>query len=579
MRVYFLFFIFIFFWKEAVQVVEATFEEDLSRRIQAHLTIRDHTVAVKEAQNALFLYPKSDILYQDYIRALAKLGNEKQMLQAWDAYVQQFPNKEMNRELIEEMAWGILNKASISSSIIMREMALLAAFFSQDAKGVVILNQGMRDSNYAIRSVAVKLAGHFRDYKLIEEIKRLFKEEKVWAVREEVLGAIGKMKIVSLKSDLEDLIASDESTAEEKALSISALLELLDTINRTEIENLSTSNRAGLRQLACEAIAYFQLLRDLDQLLLLAEDPKSDVRCEAFQAIGQLRPTESVENIKALARQGVQDSNYQVAISAAWLLTLYVPEEGQKAFIRFFNDKRREVRALSAAALGATGRYGITLVLDQYRSHPDAYVRLNLALGLIGQHQAIQETANYLKQMLTTDKEKWSTLELGIFRAILNKPTKISGDSLTTTEEDNQLLHLELLNLLAIVEAKEAQLAIREYLMERSWEISATAAALLLTEGDESAIELVQQLLQDTQPRIRLQAALILSLWSRDENAIQALEEGYPKSEWVLKAKILEGLGRIGSIRSIPFLINVLNEPSQTLRLIAAMALIQCLNH
>jgi HEAT repeat protein len=136
-----------------------------------------------------------------------------------------------------------------------------------------------------------------------------------------------------------------------------------------------------------------------------------------------------------------------------------------------------------------------------------------------------------------------------------------------------------LLNLLAILKAPETQQAIREYLMERSWEISATAAALLLTEGDESSIELVQQLLQDGQPRVRLQAALILSLWSREESAIQALEEGYQNSDWELKARILEGLGRIGSTRSIPFLINVLKEPSQTLRLIAAMALIECLTH
>ena len=76
-----------------------------------------------------------------------------------------------------------------------------------------------------------------------------------------------------------------------------------------------------------------------------------------------------------------------------------------------------------------------------------------------------------------------------------------------------------------------------------------------------------------------MQAALILSLWNREESAIQALEEGFALSDCDQKARILEGLGRIGSTRSVPFLINVLKEQSQTLRLIAAMALIQCLNH
>jgi HEAT repeat protein len=578
MRAYFLLINFaIISWQCFLPAVSE--EERLSRRIQAHLTIKDYAFAIEEAQHALHLYPQSISIHEGYIRALARSGEEKRLLQAWDVYAQQFPSKAINRELIEEMAWGILQKAAGSSSIIMREMALLAAFFSQEAKGVAILNQGMRDSNYAVRAVAVKLASHFRDHKLLVEVERLFKEEKVWAVRQQVLRAIGKMKMGHLKSDLEALIASDESLAAEKALAIAALLELLETINRPEIERLATSNRAGLRQLACQAIAHFQSMRDLDQLLRLAEDPQPDVRLEAFQAIGQLRPKEQLEKIFTLARQGIKDLNYQVALSAAWLLTLYVPEEGQQIFAHLLNDTRREARAVAAAALAATGRYGLALTLQQFRAHPDAYVRLNLALGLIRQRQATQESAAYIKQMLMTDKEKWSTLEVGLFRVMINKSPKATEDSLSTPESDNQLLRLELLNLLAILETPGTQEAIRGYLLERSWEISATAAALLLTEGDESAIELVQQLLQDPLPRVRLQAALILSLWSREESAIQVLEEGYANSDWELKAKILEGLGRIGSMRSVPFLINTLKEPSQTLRLIAAMALIQCLNH
>jgi HEAT repeat protein len=555
-------------------------EERLVRRIQAHLTVNDYSSAVKEAQQAIELDSNSLPLYEGYIRSLAKMGDERKMVQTWEVYTQRFPDQALNRELIEDIAWGVLEKAFRSSSIIMREMALLAAFFSQDAKGVAILYQGMQDTNYAVRSLAVKLASQFRDYPLIEEIKRLFKQEKIWSVRQQVLEAIGKMKITSLREDLEALIGSNESLATEKALAITALLELLDSINRTEIERLSSSHRAGLRQLACQAIAYFQSQRDIDQLLRLAQDIHPDVRIEAFQALGQLRPKGQETKVIALARQSVQDNNYQVALSAAWILTLYAPEEGQKAFERFLRDKRREVRILASAALGATGRYGMTLTLDQFRSHSDSFVRLNLALALVGQRQATQEAANDLRQMLITEKGNWSHLELGIFHAISPQPKKKSDDSLFTPEIDNQLLRLELLNLLAILKTPNTQQAIRQYLSERAWQISATAAILLLTEGDESAIEMVQHLLKDHQPRVRLQAALILSLWSREESAIQTLEEGYPKSsDWEMKARILEGIGRIGSIRSIPFLIQVLKEPSQTLRLIAAMALIQCLNH
>jgi HEAT repeat protein len=204
---------------------------------------------------------------------------------------------------------------------------------------------------------------------------------------------------------------------------------------------------------------------------------------------------------------------------------------------------------------------------------------LNLALALIGQRVATQEAAGYLKGMLLKERQNWSKMEEGIFSAIVNKPAKKGEDSLDSPEIEDQLLRLDLLNLLAILRTPKIEEAIREYLSDRSWEVSAEASLLLLTEGDESSIDIVRRLMLDDQPRIRLLAALILSLWSREESAIQVLEEGYRNSDWTLKARILESIGRIGSVQSIPFLMNVLKEPSQSLRLIAAMALIQCLNH
>lgn len=554
-------------------------EEEFSRRIHCHLTIDDNISALKEAKRALIHFPESIPLHESQIRVLAKLGDERQMLLSWDEYVQRFPDKALNRELIEDMAWGVLYKACDSSSIIMREMALLAAFFSQESKGITLLHQGMQDSNYAVRSTAVKLAGHFRDQKLIDEVKRLFREEKVWLVRKELIEAIGEMKIMELKNELESLIASDQSLEIEKTLAITSLLELLETINRPEVERLAYSNRSGLRQLASKSIAYFQSLRDLDLLLVLAQDYHSDVRSEAFQAIGQLRPKEQINTIIALAKKGVSDPNYKVALSAAWLLTLYLPQEGQQVFANFLQDNRRDVRVLAAAALAACGKYGLELTRKEFFQHYDPMVRLNLALGLIYQRHFVDEASNHIKEMVIHNQDKWNCFEVGIFRAIYNKPSSNSSESTSTPESENQLLRLEMLNLLAILHTSGVEQAIREYLLERSWEISATAAALLLSEGDESAVKILEQYLTDKISRVRIHAALILSIWSRDEKALQILEENYHKSEWESKAKILEALGRIGSIRSTSFLISVLKEPSQTLRLIAAMALIQCLNH
>jgi HEAT repeat protein len=57
------------------------------------------------------------------------------------------------------------------------------------------------------------------------------------------------------------------------------------------------------------------------------------------------------------------------------------------------------------------------------------------------------------------------------------------------------------------------------------------------------------------------------------------LQKVYPTTDRETKERILEGIGRVGSMQSIPFLVDALDEPFQNLRIIAAAALIQCLNH
>lgn len=76
-----------------------------------------------------------------------------------------------------------------------------------------------------------------------------------------------------------------------------------------------------------------------------------------------------------------------------------------------------------------------------------------------------------------------------------------------------------------------------------------------------------------------MQAALILALLGSDDAAVKVLQEAYSKVEREIKVYILEALGHIGDPQSIPFLLEILNEPFQVLRVVAASALIQCLYH
>lgn len=556
--------------------IETPPPSDLVRRIEAHLLLKDHAAACDECNNALLFYPSSSDILEACVIVNASVGNESAMVDAWERYQESVSDKSLNRNLVELMAWGILDKASRSSSVVTRAIALLASCFSQGNKGVTILHKHLSDNSSLIRALAVKLSGKMRDAKLMDEMQRLFREERSWVVRKEVIAAVGQMKIHSLEKELESIVAADHSTADEKALAIKAIVNMREDMDRGEMLRLVNSDRLGFRLLACEAIAHIQLERDRDLLEILSKDFHPKVRVAALQTLGLLRPW---HKIKDIALNSIGDANPNVAITAGWLLTLEDPIAGQQVLEKYIMHQREELRLLAAAALSATGKYGVPLAQKQMRTSSDPYVKMNLAMGLVGQRVDLDACGMVLNQGLALDKDRWSWQEKGIFRILSPKAAKASDDEESSPETEDQLARLEILNMLAVMKDPSAQAAIKRFIIERSSSVSGTASALLLTEGDEEAVDIVKQLLKEPNPRIRIRAALLLSLWSRDEAAIKTLQEGYAGADHEMKSHIIEGVGRIGSIHSVPFLIEVLREPSQTLRVVAAMALIQCLNH
>jgi HEAT repeat protein len=143
----------------------------------------------------------------------------------------------------------------------------------------------------------------------------------------------------------------------------------------------------------------------------------------------------------------------------------------------------------------------------------------------------------------------------------------------------DQMTRLELLNILSIAECEGAKELIKEFLHTQSWGVVGSAAVLVLEEGDMEAIDVVRELLEEPDEKIRIQAALALAFYGRDPSVVRVLESAYVKVDWEKKISILEALGFIGSRESIPFLMKVLEEPFQLLRTVAASSIIQCLYH
>lgn len=548
-------------------------EKEIEKRVEAHLILEDPRSAVQEAKEGLELYPDSTLLLRASIFSLAEMGEEKQALAAWKQYQKLSKEALEDRYLIEEMAWGILQKAAKSSSLGTRQIALLAAFFSQDRKGVRLLLEGMKDQNYAIRALSTKFAANLRDQPLAYAVKRLFLEEKNHIVRLECIKAIGSMKIQSFKEKLRELIACQNAHTQERAAAIQSFIQLSDTLERKEIEILANSPQSGHRQLAAKAIGYFQCASSIDLLVNLAEDCHSEVKIAALDSLSYLLSEDTKKQIEEVAARLCNKPTTLASIGAAKLLVVLGNDQGTPCFDYFFEQK--ELQLPASLALAKTGSKGLELMQKHFEASTDPLVKLNLAIGILRQQVLFEKVFPFLSEFVLSFGGKLSKNEEGLFSGYC----EASSDSSVSPEVEDQIARLELIGLLAAYEAKEAEKSAKKYLQTKTWGVSASAAAVLLTEGREECVPLIESLLDDPSESIRIQAALVLSLFTRDEKIVSILESSYKGREWEVKAKILESIGRIGMPRSLPFLIERLEEPAESLRLIAAVAIIQVLNH
>jgi HEAT repeat protein len=553
-------------------------DDQQAKRISALCVIGDYQAACAEGKIAYSQNPRDKKTWDAYLRALSAAGHEKEMISLYQENHKSFAlSDEEFREALEVVAWGVLNKASTSPSPLVRVLGMIAAFMTQDARGVAIISKQFNDPNAVIRAAAIEISGELRDEKLQIGVLNAAQNDRNWEVRVAAVRSIGKMGIKKGRPLLVSLLDNPRSTIEERLAACESIVNLTDSANADDVKKLVDSNRAGLRQLACRIAAHFKVTESTSVMVSLLKDAHADVRASALVALGIFdRP--SVDVLEAIEK-AFDDPDPEVKIAAAWALTRQAPAKGQNLFRKFFQIATTDQKRRASAALAGCGPCSLPLAEQLFAQSNDPYISMNLALGLIGQRRNVKPALSLLANYVVQHEDRWMYLENGYYKALM--PSKITHSPAIPQrpESVNQTTRLEILNILAMLEYPNIQSVMKNYLQKRPWGISGNATALMLTEGDETAIIAVEALLDDPSIRIRMQAALILSLWGRSPKAIKTLEQCYAAAERDEKEKILEGLGRIGDASSIPFLTERLNELNQSFRIIAATALLQCLYH
>ncbi|MEC7838435.1 MAG: HEAT repeat domain-containing protein [Chlamydiota bacterium] len=558
--------------------MQADQAKELAKRVRAHVLIEDYRSACLEGRRAIKKYPQSKELIESYIYATAKAGDEQEMFQAWKYYCGLCEEPHKNREVLEVMGWSIIDKGSKSASPLVRIMALLGAYFGQDARGVRIIHRSLRDYDAMVRDVALQVSSSLRDDRLKKEVLDILRSEQSWPVRMSAIRTIGKMKVKEALPDLMRMLEGPRSVYEVRMAALQAIAEIEDDVSREKLVMLASSPKIGFRQLACQLCVAFQRESDIDVVIPLIKDSNSDVRAAALYAIGMIRPLDyNGKPISDLITPALTDTNEVVAITASWLMTLYDRDQGYRNFSKWLRNPNKNTRIFASSALKATGHYGQPFLYEAFSSAKDPYVRMNLALALITQRSHVEEASDALHHHVINADERLMWRELLHFKAIAPSTIKHNPSVPHLPEATDQMVRLEVFNALAIVKDAQALEAIRKFLEERNWGITAAASAMLLMEGDDNSIALVEQLLEDPNPKIRIQSALMLALWGEGEKAAAVLQESYAEADRNLKERILEGLGQIRTKETIPFLTDKLGEQHPTLRIIAAAALLKAM--
>ncbi len=555
-------------------------EEDYYlKRVGSHLHIRDYRGAIKECQSGFESFSDSERLKQAELRVLSEAGMDREALDIWKNFQKTGTERDLF-PLLETLAWGVLEKGDESSHFFVNVARAVSAAYTQDVRAVNILLSQMRSSNAFLRGMAVYFSTQYRDRILIEELKTMLKTEKVWHVKLSVIQALGSIGEKDAAEALQEIVVRSSTTYEEKGVAIQGLVNIYDTINEEEFDRLLKNKRAGLRRLACEIVTHLDLNEKAVQIAGLLDDHCPDVRISALNTLG-LIDAEMSEDVTGKIIQMTQDPDPHVSITAAFLCLRVAPEKGKKVLTEWILGPKQQYQCIAASALAVSGESGKKLTKKLIKKVKDPYVRANLALGMISQQVNVQKACQILFQFLDTTQDKimWDGRGNALFMPLMPSEVRHIAQIPQYPAMVDHLTRLELLNTLAIMQHPKAEDAIRKFLKETIHGVTFAASTMLLQEGQKEIIDILKMLLKEENHTVRMQAALVLALSGGDKEAISVLKECYPKADREMKINILGALGHLGAEEAIPFLIELLDDPFELLRLIAASALIQCVYH
>ena len=483
--------------------------------------------------------------------------------------------------LLEAVAWSHLTSGQHLSQ--MENFAgLYGAAMTGDSKAVDVILKGLSSTNAHMRYVTLRMVSRYNDKVLQDDILRMTKEEKNWFVRIGLIEAIGEMGLEKGTPFLRDIIESRRSSHDERASAVQSYVRICDKLDYNDVQALLSNKRAPLRELAVALIAHYEEEAHYPSLFNLLEDHSFDVRMKVLVSLASINIDDGIiQKEKKKILTCIEESNPYVSLLASWLLLKVDSERAIEELVKSVKSGNQDRASYAACLLGRGGDRTAMVVQQLLDEEKNPFVRVNLALGMIYQQTNTKRAANVLAEFLKEGHGDlmWKQIGGPSFGVVVESSVRHVPYIPQYPSVVDQMTRLDLLNMLCVVGHESTEELARIYLQKRTWGVSASAAGLMLGEGEMDSIAVIRKLLDDEDPRMRLQAALALAFFGRDSSILPTLLESYEKVDWEKKLHILEALGHIGAREGISFLIDVMKHGTPLFQKVAAGSVIQCLYH
>ena len=574
MRYFYLVFLFL-----CLGFCRASFSINVVSDVESHIIMRDFQTALDLCQKGLEEDGGNTKLQKLHVQVLANMDLDVEAFACWKTY---FLDKDLtDYELIETLGWSVLSASSKKRSLQLHATLLSGAFVIDDIRAVKMLVEHLESPNGFIRAMALQLSIRYPDEVVIEKIREMVAKERVWFVKLEAIKALGMMQVEGSRACLRKIITEDKTLDEEKEAAVIALVSSYGDMSCDEIARLLHSKRMGLRCLGCNIIGFTDKQASLPGLYSLIQDTSPQVRVAALNNLYLLGISSlSCERMEKVAKL-CDDAHPHVSIIASWVLAPYCMEKSIAKLQFWLQSSKQNVRSMSAYFLAKIGKKAKKEVVLALKNTLDPFVRLNMALGMLGSEidnrLALDEIAFFLKN--NKRKVMRLTAPFSLCSLVVSSKVRHTPEVPRYPNMVDNMARLELLNILASLQYEGAKDSIKSFLNNNMLGISYTAANLLIGIEGQRALDIIRDFLEDDDKDLRLQAAIVLCVNGERGEVLEILEGLFHEVDRNRQVEILQAIGSVGAKESIPFLLTLLDEPYATIRLLSSAAMIRCAYH